>query len=144
MALTTSQIQSAIPRDKTYRLHDSRGLCLEVSPKGGKWWRFRYQFDGKAKNISLGVFPTITLDEARKRRDHARNLLSHGVNPSEQRKAERLGKQQSQAREAADRKSDGPMACLKISAFTDGKVESGRVKTSFDLIQMRHAMLPAF
>ena len=123
MALTTSQIQSAIPREKTYRLRDSRCLYLEVSPRGGKWWRFRYRFDGKAKNISLGVFPTVTLDEARERRDQARSLLSQGINPSEQRKAEKQGKQQSLARETAERKADGPMACLKISAFTDGKVE---------------------
>ncbi|MGD9610967.1 MAG: Arm DNA-binding domain-containing protein [Desulfovibrionaceae bacterium] len=67
MALTTSQIQSAIPREKTYRLRDSRCLCLEVSPRGGKWWRFRYTFRGRDNFISLGVFPTVSLGEAREK-----------------------------------------------------------------------------
>jgi integrase len=65
---------------------DSGGLYLEVSPSGGRWWRFAYRFAGKRKLISLGVFPDVSLAQARDRRDEARKLLADGVDPSVQRK----------------------------------------------------------
>jgi len=60
-----------------------------VSPSGGKWWRLKYRFGGKEKRLSLGVFPDVTLADARERRDEARKLLAEGVDPSAQRKADK-------------------------------------------------------
>ena len=72
---------------KTQRLFDGAGLYLEVSPKGGKWWRLKYRYAGKEKRISLGVYPDVTLKEARDRRYQARKLLDDYIDPSEHRQS---------------------------------------------------------
>jgi integrase len=87
MALTDIAVKNAKPGPKTTRLRDERGLYLEISPKGGKWWRFRYAFGGKANMLSLGVYPDVSLKDARERRDKARKLIANGIDPSEARKA---------------------------------------------------------
>jgi len=92
MPLTNTKIRNAKPREKSYRLFDSKGLYLEISPKGGKWWRLKYRFDGKEKRISLGVYPDVSLKDARDRRDDARKLLAHEIDPSENRKANKATK----------------------------------------------------
>ncbi len=89
MALTILAIKQAQPADKTKRLYDERGLYLEISPTGGKWWRFKYRFAGKEKRLSLGVYPDVGLKEARAARDEARKLVSQGVDPSAVRKKNR-------------------------------------------------------
>lgn len=89
MALTDTAIRTAKPRDKLYRLADAQGLCLEVTTAGGKLWRLRYRFDGKAKMLGLGSYPTITLAQARERRDAARRLLAEGVDPSAHKQQEK-------------------------------------------------------
>ena len=76
MTLTDTKIRNAKPGKKPTRLFDERGLYLEVSPAGGKWWRLKYRFGGKEKRLSLGVYPDVTLKDARGRRDEARKLLS--------------------------------------------------------------------
>lgn len=86
MPLTDTQIRKAGPGPKSRRLYDAKGLYLEVSPKGGKWWRLKYRFDGKEKRLSLGVYPDVSLKDARARRDEARQLLANQVDPSEFRK----------------------------------------------------------
>jgi hypothetical protein len=58
-ALTDTQIRNAKPAERAIRLYDDRGLYLEVSPKGGKWWRLTYSFEGKARLLSLGPIPTL-------------------------------------------------------------------------------------
>lgn len=89
MPLTDTAVRNAKPKDKPYRLADERGLCLEVRPEGGKWWRLRYRFDAKAKMLSLGTYPDTGLKEARKRRDEARALLADGTDPGAKRQAEK-------------------------------------------------------
>ena len=74
MPLTDTAIKNAKPGDKTRKLYDSRGLYLEVSPKGGKWWRLKFRFDGREKRLSLGVYSDISLKDARDRRDAANNF----------------------------------------------------------------------
>jgi Integrase len=89
MPLTDIAVRNAKPdNSKTIRLKDERGLYLEISPAGGKWWRLRYWFKGKENRLSLGVYPDITLKEARERRDEARKLLANGIDPSIARKAQ--------------------------------------------------------
>ncbi len=90
MSLTDTAIRKAKPRDKPYKLYDERGLFLLVNLKGGKWWRFKYRFDGKEKQLSLGVYPDVGLKDARELRDDARKQVAAGINPSENRKAKRL------------------------------------------------------
>ncbi len=92
MSLTDPAIRNAKPKDKPFKLYDEDGLFLLVTPTGGKWWRFRYQYDDKAKLLSLGVYPEVGLKEARDRRDEARKLLASGIDPSANRKAEKATK----------------------------------------------------
>jgi integrase len=92
MPLTNTAILNAKPRDKTYKLFDERGLYVEVAPTGGKWWRFKYRFNGKEKRLSLGVYPDVSLKGARERRVETRKLLTNGIDPSEHRKAIKLAR----------------------------------------------------
>ena len=87
MALTSTEIRNTNPSKTPKRLFDERGLYLEISPAGGKWWRLKYRIGGKEKRISLGVYPDVSLKDARDRRDEARKLLADGIDPSENRKA---------------------------------------------------------
>ncbi|OTA21717.1 integrase [Xenorhabdus beddingii] len=89
MKLTDMAIKRAKPKEKTYTLADGNGLSLLIDTNGSKGWRYRYQFAGKTKMISLGIYPVITLTEARAKRDEARKLVANGINPSEARKAEK-------------------------------------------------------
>jgi hypothetical protein len=75
------------PSAKASRFFDERGLYLEVSPSGGKWWRLKYRFSGKEKRLSLGVYPHVGLKDARERRDRSRKLIADGIDPAENRKA---------------------------------------------------------
>lgn len=77
---------------KPYKLADSGGLYLEVSPAGGKLWRWKYRIGGKEKRLALGAYPDVTLADARERHAEARRLLAAGIDPSEQRKAERVAR----------------------------------------------------
>lgn len=92
MPLTDTALRNAKPKEKPYSLADGRGLSLLVQPTGGKWWRLRYRCDGKAKMLSLGVFPDVGLKDARIRRDDARKLLADGIDPGEHRKATKASK----------------------------------------------------
>lgn len=87
MKLTDAAIRKAKPGDKPRRLADGGGLYLEIAPAGGKWWRYKYRFDGKEKRLSLGTYPDTGLAEARERHAAARKLLAAGVDPSASRKA---------------------------------------------------------
>ena len=87
------QIRRAKPEAKAYTLGDGQGLSLLIEPNGSKSWRFRYRYAVKPKMISLGVYPTITLADARSRRDDARKLVAEGKNPSEVRKEQKIALQ---------------------------------------------------
>ena len=89
MPLTDTTIRNAKPQDKPYRLADGGGMYLEVAPAGGKWWRLKYRIGGKEKRLSLGVYPDVSLASARERREEARKLIADGVDPSENRKAQK-------------------------------------------------------
>ena len=97
MPLTNTAIRNAKPGNKPIRLYDERGLYLEISPTGGKWWRLKFRFEGKEKRLSLGVYPDVPLKDARDRRDIARKLLADGIDPSENRKAQKLARADSVA-----------------------------------------------
>ena len=92
MPLTDTAIRNAKPAEKAKKLFDGGGLYLEVAPSGGKWWRLKYRFGGKEKRLSLGVYPDVSLKDARERRDEARKLLANEIDPSEYRKAKNAAK----------------------------------------------------
>ncbi len=87
MPLTDSAVRNAKPTEKTRKMFDGGGLYLEVTPRGGKWWRLKYRFGGKEKRISLGTYPDVSLKEARGGRTEARNHLKNGIDPSKYRQA---------------------------------------------------------
>lgn len=86
-SLTDSKVRSLTANLKTERHFDGGGLYLEVSPKGGKWWRFKYRLAGKEKRLSLGTYPDTPLKAARDKADQARKLLAANVDPGAERKA---------------------------------------------------------
>jgi hypothetical protein len=99
MALTTPRIRNTKPGAKPAKLFDGHGLFLLITPTGCKWWRLKYRFAGKEKQLSLGVYPDIGLEEARSKRRLFRTMLADGIDPSEYIKAERAAKQADQARQ---------------------------------------------
>lgn len=87
MALSDVEIRNAKPKkDKNYKLFDEHGLFLSIPHSGAKLWRFRYRLAGKEKVLALGAYPTVSLKEARAKRDDARRLLSEGTDPSQEKK----------------------------------------------------------
>ncbi len=89
MALTNAALRAAQPQGKIYKLYDEKGLFMLVTPTGGQLWRLKYRFRGKEKTLALGGYPATGLKEARDKRDEARRLLGAGVDPGEQKKAEK-------------------------------------------------------
>ena len=88
--LTYIQINAAKPRAKAWNLSDSQGLYLVIQPNGSKLWRFNYRFLDKQKKLHLGGWPTISLAEARVRRDEARKKISEGIDPALEKKRARI------------------------------------------------------
>lgn len=87
MSLTDTAIRRAKPQGKPYKMFDSGGLFLLISPSGGKWWRLKYRFAGKEKLLSLGVYPDISLQKARSRRDQERSKVADNIDPAVHRSA---------------------------------------------------------
>ncbi|WP_208489229.1 phage integrase central domain-containing protein [Escherichia coli] len=90
MALTDIQIKRAKPQDKPYTMNDGHGLSLLIKPDGSKGWRFRFRFAGKARLMSFGSYELVSLAEAREKRDTARKQVANGIDPVEERKAQKL------------------------------------------------------
>ena len=88
-SLNDAIIKNAKPSDKTVTLKDGGGLFLYVEPNGSKRWRFRYRFNDKSCLLSLGLYPNVTLKEARTERERLQELIKSGINPSVKRKAEK-------------------------------------------------------
>jgi integrase len=84
--LSELQVRKAKPAEQPYRLADGKGLYLQVMPNGSRYWRMKYRFDGKEKLASFGVYPEVSLADARKACLAARQLLKTGTDPSEQKK----------------------------------------------------------
>jgi integrase len=89
MKLTNKSCQNARPQEKAYKLADGGGLYLFVKPDGARYWRMKYYYLGKEKLLSFGVYPIVTLAEARERRDLAKKMLANGQDPSEAKKQEK-------------------------------------------------------
>jgi integrase len=93
MALTDTRVRNAKPQATPYKLSDGGGMYLLVKPDGGRYWRVDYRFAGKRRTLALGVYPSVTLSEARTRREEARRLLLQDGDPGAAKKAaKRAGK----------------------------------------------------
>lgn len=80
--LTDAQIRKIKPLEKKKRYSDEKGLYLEVTPAGGKFWRLKYRFDGRESTLTIGSYPEITLAQARRARDEARIQLYSNIDPN--------------------------------------------------------------
>lgn len=80
--LNDAKLRGAKPREKAYKLTDSHRLYLEVKPSGGKLWRWNYSYGGKQKSMNFGVYPMVSLVNARAKRDEARAILEDGRDPA--------------------------------------------------------------
>lgn len=88
--LTELAISKTKKAPKEYKLFDGGGLFLLITPSGSKLWHLKYRFAGKEKKLALGAYPTITLAEARQRREDAKKQIANGIDPSDARKQQKL------------------------------------------------------
>ncbi len=110
MALTDTEVRKCKAGDKPQRLYDSGGLYLEVSVSGGKLWRVKYRVNGKEKRLALGIYPAVSLADARKRRDATKVLLAQDIDPGEHRKVQK----------AAQTERAANSARVRVSFMVDG------------------------
>ncbi|EMR7681218.1 tyrosine-type recombinase/integrase [Yersinia enterocolitica] len=111
MALTDIKVRSVKPSDKPFKLTDGEGMHLLVNPNGAKYWRLQYRFGGKQKMLALGVYPIVTLADARKRREVAKKLVSDGIDPAEKKKEDKIEQSGAMTFEAVAR--DWHASCSK-------------------------------
>ena len=83
MALTDAAIKQAKTQQNDYWLTDERGLRLLVKVNGSKYWRLKYRHGGKQKTLALGVYPEVSLKQAREKVLEAKRLLAEGADPAE-------------------------------------------------------------
>ncbi|EAV6156728.1 recombinase [Salmonella enterica subsp. enterica serovar Enteritidis] len=88
MSLTDTKVKNTRPSEKAVKLTDGFGLYLLVHPNGSKYWQLGYRFDGKQKVFSIGVYPAVSLADARQRRDEAKRLLAQGIDPNAKKQAD--------------------------------------------------------
>ena len=112
--LSESEIRDVKYEDKIYRLFDGGGLYLQVTPSGGKWWRFKYRFGKKEKSLALGTYPVTSIEDARRSRDAAKELLAQDIDPGEIRKQEK-------ARSKAEHLEGQRLPSVRVSI--DGRIE---------------------
>lgn len=84
--LSDVKVRNAKAKEKNYKLADERGMYLLVKT-AGKYWRMNYRYLGKSKTLVIGVYPDVSLKDARLRRDDARKLLANDIDPNESKKA---------------------------------------------------------
>ncbi|URW82168.1 tyrosine-type recombinase/integrase [Alcaligenes sp. DN25] len=89
MSLTDLTVRNAKPNSRLQKLSDGRGLQLHITTAGSKLWRWAYRYDSKQKLMALGIYPDVSLAQARQAADEARKLLASGIDPMEQRKADK-------------------------------------------------------
>jgi integrase len=123
MPLTATAVRQALPKSKAYKLSDGHGLYLLVNPKGAKYWRYKYRYGGKEKTLALGVFPEVSLKDARVAHQEARTKLDKGVDPGEERRVQKL------TRNLAAADSFEAVALEWFGKVMPDKSESYRVRT---------------
>jgi hypothetical protein len=131
--LTDVGVRNAKPREKAFKLSDEKGLYLLVEPSGSKLWRLKYRFANKEKKLALGVYPEVTLAQARERQLEARRLLANGVDPGEYKK------QAKRAARVASANTFEAVAREWFSKFSSGWAESHSSKV---LLRLENDLFP--
>ena len=90
MSLSDIAIRRAKTREKPYKLYDELGLFLAISPSGSRLWRMKFRHGGSEKKLSFGPYPQVSLRDARKLRDDARDLIAEGKDPSIEKQREKV------------------------------------------------------
>ena len=88
--LTDAEIRNLPFKEKLYKVSDGGGLFIVITPGGSRYWRLKYRFDSKEKSCSLGVYPGVTLAEARKKAINAKELIAKGTDPSVQKRRDKI------------------------------------------------------
>src|SRR5213595_1596272 len=91
--LTDTACKNAKPREKAWKLFDGHGLHLLIDTQGRRYWRLAYRFNEKQKTLAIGVYPEVSLAEAREKREAARKQLRDGIDPGDaKQEAKRLSR----------------------------------------------------
>ena len=90
LALTDIAIRNVKPGTKPFKMGDGGGMFLQVTPAGGKLWRLKYRIDGREKLLAIGTYPELSLSDARKRREEARELIAAGKDPSREKQRKKV------------------------------------------------------
>ena len=125
--------RNAKPREKPYKLSDSKGLYLQVQPNGSKLWRLKYRFNGKERRLAFGAYPEVTLSRARERQIDARRVLDGGIDPGE------LKKQAKRAAVVADANTFEAVAREWFLKHSSGWAESHSDKV---LLRLENDLFP--
>jgi len=88
--LTNTKVKNLKIKDKSYKVSDSHGLYLHIHTNGSKYWRQNYRYSGKQKTLSHGVYPRVSLVDARKKRDDALDILANGDDPAKSKRLDKL------------------------------------------------------
>lgn len=95
--LTATAVKNAKPGKTPRKLSDGHGLYLLVQPDGSRYWLYNYRMDGKHKTLALGVYPDVTLAEARENHNEARKAQRQGIDPAQIKRVEKLTRKQAAA-----------------------------------------------
>ena len=132
-SLSDVAVRNAKPKVKSYKLADGEGLFLLIMPNGSKYWRLKYFFAGKEKLLALGVYPEVTLAEARDRRGQARKVLAAGNDPGETKK---------QAKELATLKATNTFESLSREWYDQRRHEWAPKTSGMVLDRLERHILP--
>ncbi|WP_439149003.1 tyrosine-type recombinase/integrase [Sulfitobacter sp.] len=122
MPLSDIQIRNLKPKENAYKVYDFEGLFVLVKPNGSKLWQFKYRMDGKERLLSIGVYPVVTLAQARKAKEDARVMVAAGEDPSEAKQEDKRLRQEARGQTFA-----------KIGeAFLDKQRKEGKSKATLD------------
>lgn len=125
MPLTDTRVRTAKGKSTPYKLSDAGGLYLLVRPNGARYWRMDYRFGGRRGTLSFGVYPSISLAEARKERDIARKHVATGIDPGAKRKLDKL---------AAAKGRENTFRAI-AEEWVEKLVREGRAETTLDKIR---------
>ena len=127
--LTDTAVRKVKGTEKPQKLSDGGGLFLLVEPNGGKYWRLAYRFVGKQKTLALGVYPDVSLADARSRREDARKLLVNDTDPGAVKQAQKAAQTaltEKQFRACRPRVVCAPFAQLERKPFKQDHRQTGK------------------
>jgi hypothetical protein len=133
MPLSDAKIRTLQPRKKQYKVADFDGILMTLKPNGSRLWHFKYRIEGREKLLSFGIYPAVSLAQARKARDAARSDLAAGVDPGEAKQEEKRLKRESQGHTFAKM-----AVAFILKAEKEGRAAATQAKTEW-LLGMANA-----